>query len=267
MHTGKGYPHHGIAWYLLYSHQLWNVLYIVMLLSMPRVGSTVYSLWVCLWHRHVCVSLWCSVDVPGVSWCNLCVCCPLLGAWPVFGPILPSVPVWWPLPHIIILSATLPAPFHRKRLSRSDPTLDQFDSCARSSVYNTHVLGHQEQACVSASSLPAILHDEQGLSLVSASLVFAGMLLHMTNSLYYSGAALHVSQSKLANTECFNKEWVYNYFQSHSEQLMKGISSELWQLHTLPYELAVRDWSAIRSIVSLFTAQEIWCMPVIVDIT
>ena len=92
-----------------------------------------------------------------------------------------------------MLSTALPVPFHRSRLSRSDPTLDQFDSCVRSSVYNIHVMGHQEQA--SASSLPAILHDEQGLSLVSASLVFAGMLLHMTNSLYYSGAASHESQS------------------------------------------------------------------------
>lgn len=119
--------------------------------------------------------------------------------------------------NLIMLSTTLPVPFHRSRLSRSDPTLDQFDSCVRSSVYNTHVMGHQDQASVSASSLPAILHDEQGLSLVSASLVFAGMLLHMTNSLYYSGAASHESQSTQ----------VYNYFHSHGEQLMKGIRSEL----------------------------------------
>ena len=54
---------------------------------------------------------------------------------------------------------------HRKRLSRSDPTLDLYDS--RSSVYNPYLVGRQDQASLSASSLPVILHDELGLSLVS----------------------------------------------------------------------------------------------------
>lgn len=109
--------------------------------------------------EHVFIFVKSPADVPGVSWCGylhvLCSPSSLYG----LASLQPSPVFLCGVSHPITCS------LHRKRLSRSDPTLDLYDS--RSSVYNPHLVGRQDQASLSASSLPVILHDELGLSLVS----------------------------------------------------------------------------------------------------